>query len=100
MAAKKPFVFKSSKLSTAADQLWTASKSEFKPTTTATAIKLDLGKTLVDDKVSAAKLNADLASKKGFVFGSKLTERVIVDAKVRDDFLSCLQKTPVHHCLF
>uniref|UniRef100_A0A915CGC7 RanBD1 domain-containing protein n=1 Tax=Parascaris univalens TaxID=6257 RepID=A0A915CGC7_PARUN len=82
MAAKKPFVFKSSKLSTAADQLWTASKSEFKPSTTATAVKLDLGKTLIDDNVANAKLNADLANKKGFIFGSKLTERVIVDAKV------------------
>ncbi|VDM39881.1 unnamed protein product [Toxocara canis] len=84
MAAKKPFAFKSSKLSTAADQLWSASKNEFKPTGATTSIKLDLGRTLADDKTSAAKLNADLANKKGFVFGSKLTERVIVDIKVEE----------------
>lgn len=73
----KRFAFKSSKLSSAADQLWSASKSGFKADEK--NIKLDLGKMLTKDKpaksesTEAAKTTAD-----GFIFGSKLSEKVIV----------------------
>lgn len=74
----KRFVFKSSKLSSAADQLWLASKSGFKADEK--NIKLDLGKMLAKDKpeksisTEAAKNTAD-----DFIFGSKLSEKVIIN---------------------
>ncbi|VDK79259.1 unnamed protein product [Litomosoides sigmodontis] len=70
----KRFAFKSSKLSSAADQLWSASKSGFKADEK--NIKLDLGKVLTKDKptrsdsTESAKATAD-----GFIFGSKLSEK-------------------------
>lgn len=79
MSSKKPFSFKSSALSVAADQLWSASKKEFKAGDT--SVKLDLGKTLGEKSEPAAR-PAETTKNTGFVFGSKITERVIVDNKV------------------
>ncbi|VDD91746.1 unnamed protein product [Enterobius vermicularis] len=82
MSSKKPFSFKSSALSVAADQLWSASKKEFKAGDT--SVKLDLGKTLGEKSEPAAR-PAETTKNTGFVFGSKITERVIVDNKVTNE---------------
>ncbi|EFO20575.2 RanBP1 domain-containing protein [Loa loa] len=73
----KRFAFKSSKLSSAADQLWSASKSGFKADEK--NIKLDLGKTLAKDKPEKSS-NAEATKNTvgSFVFGSKLSEKVII----------------------
>lgn len=74
----KRFSFKSSKLSTAADQLWTASKNGFKADDK--SIKLDLGKTLLKDKAEKnAEADKTVESLGGFIFGSKLSEKVIIN---------------------
>ncbi|KAM3718240.1 Ran-binding protein [Dirofilaria immitis] len=75
--ATKRFSFKSSKLSSAADQLWLASKSGFKADEK--SIKLDLGKTLARDKPEkSANTEAVKSTVDGFIFGSKLSEKVII----------------------
>ncbi|KAL3995369.1 RanBP1 domain family protein [Acanthocheilonema viteae] len=74
----KRFEFKSSKLSSAADQLWTASKSGFKADEK--NIKLDLGKTLAKDKSEKSRnMEAVKSVADGFIFGSKLSEKVIIN---------------------
>ncbi|KAK6104543.1 RanBP1 domain family protein [Brugia pahangi] len=74
----KRIAFKSSKLSSAADQLWSASKNGFKADEK--NIKLDLGKTLAKDK---PERNANIETVKNtgdsFIFGSKLSEKVIIN---------------------
>uniref|UniRef100_A0A2K6VDW5 RanBD1 domain-containing protein n=1 Tax=Onchocerca volvulus TaxID=6282 RepID=A0A2K6VDW5_ONCVO len=73
----KRFTFKSSKLSSAADQLWSASKSGFKADEK--SIKLDLGKTLAKDKPEkSTNAEATKTTVDGFIFGSKLSEKVII----------------------
>ncbi|OZC05562.1 hypothetical protein X798_07464 [Onchocerca flexuosa] len=73
----KRFTFKSSKLSSAADQLWSASKSGFKADEK--NIKLDLGKTLAKDKPEkSTNAEATKSTVDGFIFGSKLSEKVII----------------------
>uniref|UniRef100_A0A915Q757 RanBD1 domain-containing protein n=1 Tax=Setaria digitata TaxID=48799 RepID=A0A915Q757_9BILA len=73
----KRFTFKSSKLSSAADQLWSASKSGFKADEK--SIKLDLGKTLTKNKLEKSTSAGTAGSTSiGFIFGSKLSEKVIV----------------------
>uniref|UniRef100_A0A0N5AG55 RanBD1 domain-containing protein n=1 Tax=Syphacia muris TaxID=451379 RepID=A0A0N5AG55_9BILA len=78
MSTKKPFAFKSSALSSTADELWSASKKVFKAGDT--SIKLDLGKTLAEKSKTNVR-PSDAVKTSGFVFGSKITERVIVDNK-------------------
>uniref|UniRef100_A0A0R3RFT3 RanBD1 domain-containing protein n=1 Tax=Elaeophora elaphi TaxID=1147741 RepID=A0A0R3RFT3_9BILA len=88
----KQFAFKSSKLTTAADQLWSASKSGFKADEK--NIKLDLGKTLAKDKpeksgnTEAIKSTAD-----GFIFGSKLSEKSKAGEQLNCDSTSELTVT-------
>lgn len=87
----KQFSFKTSKLSSTADQLWSASKSGFKANEK--SVKLDLGKTLVKSDDSSVKGKNDneklpcASTSNGFIFGSRLTERVIVDKNVSFFFL-------------
>ncbi|CAG9535698.1 unnamed protein product [Cercopithifilaria johnstoni] len=70
----KRFAFKSSKLSSAADQLWLASKSGFKADEK--NIKLDLGRTLTKDKTEkSGNTEAAKSTAVDFIFGSKLSEK-------------------------
>lgn len=83
----KRFTFKSSKLSSAADQLWSASKSGFKADEK--SIKLDLGKTLAKDKPEkSTNAEATKTTVDGFIFGSKLSEKVIISNGVCIFFFS------------
>ncbi|VDN04286.1 unnamed protein product [Thelazia callipaeda] len=74
----KRITFKSSKLSSAADQLWLASKNGFKADEK--SIKLDLGKTLTKDtpEVRIADFEETCATG-SFIFGSKMSEKVIIN---------------------
>ncbi|MFH4981573.1 hypothetical protein AB6A40_008282 [Gnathostoma spinigerum] len=80
MAAKKPFSFKSSKLSSAVDPLWSASKGGFKAEEA--SIKLDLGKTLGNEKSVDPAKASNLPT---FVFGSKITERIVTSDQSDSD---------------
>lgn len=92
----KRFTFKSSKLSSAADQLWSASKSGFKADEK--NIKLDLGKTLATDKSEkSANVETTKSTVGGFIFGSKLSEKVIISNGVCFSF-SSLSFSHAHLC--